>query len=66
MEREGQVLQPAFYFSMVASTTLGYADAVLSGEWRTPASRQASNGVIISGLTRALIVYFIQKLHKHV
>ena len=56
----------AFNFSMVTSTTPGYADVVLGGEWRAQASIQASNGVIISGLTTALNIYFIQKLYRHV
>jgi Ion channel len=56
----------AFNFSMVTSTTPGYADVVLGGEWRALASIQASNGVIISGLTTALNIYFIQKLYRHV
>ena len=51
--------QTAFYFSMVTYTTLGYGDVVLNGEWRTLASVQAANGVIIFGWTTALIFYFI-------
>jgi hypothetical protein len=54
--------QTAFYFSMVTFTTLGYGDLVLSGDWRTLASIQAANGVIIFGWTTALIFYFIQKI----
>jgi hypothetical protein len=57
-------LQTAFYFSMVTFTTLGYGDVVLSGDWRTLASVQAANGVIIFGWTTALIFYFIQKIYK--
>ncbi len=58
--------QTAFYFSMVTFTTLGYGDVVLSGEWRTLASIQAANGVIMFGWTTALIFYFIQKIYKDV
>jgi polyferredoxin len=54
----------AFYFSMVTFTTLGYGDVVLSGEWRTLASIQAANGVIVFGWTTALIFYFIQRIYK--
>ena len=57
-------LQTAFYFSMVTFTTLGYGDVVLTGEWRTLASVQAANGVIIFGWTTALIFYFIQHIYK--
>jgi hypothetical protein len=55
--------ETAFYFSMVTFTTLGYGDVVLSGPWRTLASIQAANGVIIFGWTTALIFYFIQRIY---
>ena len=57
-------LETAFYFSMVTFTTLGYGDVVLTGEWRSLASIQAANGVIIFGWTTAVIFYFIQKIYK--
>lgn len=57
-------VETAFYFSMVTFTTLGYGDVVLTGEWRTLASIQAANGVIIFGWTTALIFYFIQRVYK--
>lgn len=57
-------LETAFYFSMVTFTTLGYGDVVLTGQWRTLASIQAANGVIIFGWTTALIFYFIQRIYK--
>jgi hypothetical protein len=40
-------------------------DIVLPGEWRTLASIQAANGVIMFGWTTALIFYFIQKIYKN-
>jgi hypothetical protein len=57
-------IETAFYFSMVTFTTLGYGDVVLTGEWRSLASIQAANGVIIFGWTTALIFYFIQRIYK--
>jgi hypothetical protein len=48
----------------VTFTTPGYGDVVLSGDWRTLASIQAANGVIIFGWTTALIFYLIQKPYK--
>jgi hypothetical protein len=57
-------IETAFYFSMVTFTTLGYGDVVLTGPWRTLASIQAANGVIIFGWTTALIFYFIQNIYK--
>jgi len=56
-------IETAFYFSMVTFTTLGYGDVVLTGQWRTLASIQAANGVIIFGWTTALIFYFIQQIY---
>jgi hypothetical protein len=49
---------------MVTFTTLGYGDVVLTGQWRTLASIQAANGVIIFGWTTALIFYFIQQIYQ--
>lgn len=57
-------METAFYFSMVTFTTLGFGDVVLTGQWRTLASIQAANGVIIFGWTTALIFYFIQRIYK--
>ncbi len=57
-------LETAFYFSMVTFTTLGFGDVVLTGQWRSLASIQAANGVIIFGWTTALIFYFIQNIYK--
>ena len=57
-------METAFYFSMVTFTTLGYGDVVLTGQWRTLASIQAANGVIVFGWTTALIFYFIQKIYQ--
>jgi hypothetical protein len=57
-------METAFYFSMVTFTTLGYGDVVLAGHWRTLASIQAANGVIIFGWTTALIFYLIQQIYS--
>ena len=57
-------METAFYFSMVTFTTLGFGDLVLTGQWRTLASIQAANGVIIFGWTTALIFYFIQRIYE--
>jgi hypothetical protein len=57
-------LETAFYFSMVTFTTLGFGDVVLTGPWRTLASIQAANGVIIFGWTTALIFFYIQNVYN--
>ena len=44
------------YYSVVTITTLGYGDVVLTGQWRTLASIQAANGVIMFGWSTALLV----------
>jgi hypothetical protein len=49
---------------MVTFTSLGYGDIVLTGKWRTLASIQAANGVIVFGWTTALIFDFIQRMYK--
>ena len=59
-----QGLEQALYFSMVTFTTLGYGDVVLTGNWRTLASIQAANGVIVFGWTTALIFVFIQRVYS--
>ena len=56
--------ETAYYFSMVTFTTLGYGDVVLIGNWRTLASIQAANGVIVFGWTTALIFVFIQRVYS--
>jgi len=43
---------------------LTVGDVLLTGQWRTLASIQAANGVIIFGWTTALIFYFIQHIYK--
>ena len=53
-------LEPAFYFSMVTFTTLGYGDIVLDENWRLLASFQAANGIIMFGWTTAILMSVVQ------
>jgi len=58
-------LEPAFYFSTVTFTTLGFGDITLNEAWRVLATFEAANGIIMFGWTTALIFAFIQRLASH-
>lgn len=45
----------AFYHSAVNFTTLGYGDFVMSEQWRILGPLEALNGMILLGLTSAII-----------
>jgi hypothetical protein len=54
-------LEPAFYFSLVAFTTVGFGDVVLDPSWRVLSAIEAANGVMVFGWTTALIFWFVQR-----
>jgi len=56
-------LEPAFYFSLVTYTTLGYGDITLTENWRLLASFEAANGIIIFGWSTAIVMAVVQKLY---
>jgi hypothetical protein len=56
-------VEPAFYFSMVTFTTLGYGDVVLEEQWRVLGSFEAANGIIMFGWTTALIVTAVHRVY---
>jgi Ion channel len=56
-------LEPAFYFSMVTFTTLGYGDIVLDERWRLLASFEAATGIIMFGWTTALVLAAVQSTY---
>ena len=55
--------EPAFYFSMVTFTTLGYGEIVLEEQWRLLASFEAANGIIMFGWTTAIILAAVQRIY---
>lgn len=58
-----QGFEPAFYFSMVTFTTLGYGEIVLGEQWRLLASFEAANGIIMFGWTTAVILAAVQRIY---
>ncbi len=58
-----QDFEAALYFSTVTFTTLGYGDVVLDERWRLMASFEAANGIIIFGLSTAVVVATVQRVY---
>jgi hypothetical protein len=48
---------------MVTFTTLGYGDVLLDERWRLMAAFEAANGIIIFGLTTAVVVAVVQRVY---
>jgi hypothetical protein len=51
----------ALYFSMVTFTTLGYGDVTLNSDWQILAGVEGMVGIVVFGLTTALLFAVIQK-----
>ena len=56
-------LEAALYFSLVTFTTLGYGDVLLDERWRLMAAFEAANGIIIFGMTTAVVVAVVQRVY---
>ncbi|MCA8889095.1 MAG: ion channel [Parvularculaceae bacterium] len=54
--------EPAFYFSAVSYTTLGFGDVLLPLEWRLLAGAVAADGLLLFGLSAAFLVETAAKL----
>jgi hypothetical protein len=52
----------AFYHSAVNFTTLGYGDIVMTPAWRLLGPLEAANGVLMFGVSTAMIFAVIQRL----
>ena len=55
-------LSEAIYFSSVTYTTLGYGDIVLSGDWRMLSAFEATNGMLLFGLSTALLFVLVERM----
>ena len=51
----------AVYFSMITFTTLGYGDVTLNDPWQLLAGAEGMVGIVVFGLTTALLYAVIQK-----
>jgi hypothetical protein len=52
----------AYYHSAVNYTTLGYGDLIMSVRWRLLGPLEAANGMVMFGVTTALVFGLIQRL----
>jgi hypothetical protein len=52
----------AYYHSAVNYTTLGYGDVVMSPSWKLLGPMEAANGVLMFGVSTALVFTLIQRL----
>lgn len=51
----------ALYFSMITFTTLGYGDITLNPDWQLLAGVEGMVGIVVFGLTTAMLFAVIQK-----
>jgi hypothetical protein len=52
----------AYYHSAVNYTTLGYGDVIMSPSWRLLGPLEAANGMLMFGVSTAMIFAVIQRL----
>jgi len=52
----------AFYHSAVNFTTLGYGDLVMTPQWRMLGPLEAANGMMLFGVSTAMVFALIQWL----
>jgi hypothetical protein len=59
------VFEKALYFSLIAFTTVGYGDVILTGSWRIFAGIEAVNGVLLFWWSSASIYFIVQYIWIH-
>lgn len=59
---EFQDIETSVYFSSVAFTTLGFGDIVLPVEWRQLAGFCAANGLLVFGMSAAVLVEVFREI----
>ena len=57
-------LAPAFYHSAVNYTSLGYGDVVMSASWKVFGPLEAANGLLMFGVSTAMMFAAIQRLFR--
>jgi voltage-gated potassium channel Kch len=55
----------ALYFSGVTFATLGYGDVVLSEDWRLLSALEAANGILMFGVSTAVMTAAVSDVFKH-
>src|SRR5262249_19258682 len=61
---EFTALAPAFYHSAMNYTSLGYGDVVMSASWRLFGPLEAADGLLMFGVSTAMIFAVIQRLFR--
>lgn len=59
-----EIMEQALYFSTVTFTTLGYGDITLLPRWRLLSSFEAANGLILFGVSTAILFAVIQRMYQ--
>ena len=62
---EMAIFETAFYFSAQNYTALGYGDVVLSQRWRLLGPLEAINGLLLFGLSTAVLFAVLNRLMAH-
>ena len=57
-------LEEALYFSMVTYTTLGFGDVLAPQDWRLLTGAASANGLLLLGLSGAVLIDFTERLRR--